>query len=185
MAQINVGAATETEMKERKALLEDARAATHAALEEGIVPGGGVALLRSEKALDKLEARRRRKAGRRDRPQRARLPAPRHRRKRRRRRRSGRQPRAADEGQEPKATTPTRTNTATWSRPASSTPRRWFAPPAKRGQRGGSAADHRSRSSAMAPRMKTNPPAAATTMTTAVWVAWAAWVAWEWAAWAA
>ena len=42
-------------MKERKALLEDAKAATKAALEEGIVPGGGVALLRSEKALDKLE----------------------------------------------------------------------------------------------------------------------------------
>ena len=54
VAQINVGAATETEMKERKALMEDARAATKAALEEGIVPGGGVALLRSEKALNKL-----------------------------------------------------------------------------------------------------------------------------------
>ncbi|MDZ7617062.1 MAG: chaperonin GroEL, partial [Patescibacteria group bacterium] len=54
VAQINVGAATETEMKERKALLEDARAATQAALEEGIVPGGGVALLRSAKSLDKL-----------------------------------------------------------------------------------------------------------------------------------
>jgi chaperonin GroEL len=53
VAQINVGAATETEMKERKYLLEDARAATKAALEEGIVPGGGVALLRCEKALDK------------------------------------------------------------------------------------------------------------------------------------
>ncbi|HLA83726.1 MAG TPA: chaperonin GroEL [Thermoguttaceae bacterium] len=55
VAQINVGAATETEMKERKALLEDARAATQAALEEGIVPGGGVTLLRSAKALKKLE----------------------------------------------------------------------------------------------------------------------------------
>jgi chaperonin GroEL len=54
VAQINCGAATETEMKERKALLEDARAATQAALAEGIVPGGGVALLRSEKALSKL-----------------------------------------------------------------------------------------------------------------------------------
>ncbi|MDR1963697.1 MAG: chaperonin GroEL [Planctomycetaceae bacterium] len=56
VAQINVGAATETELKERKYLYEDARAATKAALEEGIVPGGGVALLRSEKSLDKLEA---------------------------------------------------------------------------------------------------------------------------------
>jgi chaperonin GroEL len=55
VAQINVGAATETEMKERKALMEDAQHATKAALEEGIVPGGGVALLRSEKALDKLD----------------------------------------------------------------------------------------------------------------------------------
>ncbi len=55
VAQINVGAATETEMKERKALIEDAKAATQAALEEGIVPGGGVALIRCEKALDKLE----------------------------------------------------------------------------------------------------------------------------------
>jgi chaperonin GroEL len=42
-------------MKERKALLEDAKSATQAALEEGVVPGGGVALIRSEKALDKLQ----------------------------------------------------------------------------------------------------------------------------------
>jgi chaperonin GroEL len=54
VAQINCGAATETEMKERKALLEDAKAATQAALEEGIVPGGGVALIRCEGALNKL-----------------------------------------------------------------------------------------------------------------------------------
>jgi chaperonin GroEL len=55
VAQINCGAATETEMKERKALLEDAQAATQAALEEGVVPGGGVALLRSAKAIEKLD----------------------------------------------------------------------------------------------------------------------------------
>ncbi|MFZ4470191.1 MAG: chaperonin GroEL, partial [Pirellula sp.] len=55
VAQINVGAATETEMKERKALIDDAKAATQAALAEGIVPGGGVALLRCEAALDKLK----------------------------------------------------------------------------------------------------------------------------------
>ncbi|MGL4514930.1 MAG: chaperonin GroEL [Lacipirellulaceae bacterium] len=55
VAQIKVGASTESEMKERKDLFDDARAATHAALEEGIVPGGGVALLRAEKALDKLD----------------------------------------------------------------------------------------------------------------------------------
>ena len=55
VAQISVGAATETEMKERKFLLDDAKAATKAALEEGIVPGGGVALLRCEKAVDALQ----------------------------------------------------------------------------------------------------------------------------------
>ena len=54
VAQINCGAATETEMKERKALLEDAKSATQAALTDGIVPGGGVALIRSEKSLGKL-----------------------------------------------------------------------------------------------------------------------------------
>ncbi|MCA9100785.1 MAG: chaperonin GroEL [Planctomycetales bacterium] len=55
VAQINCGAATETEMKERKALIEDAKSATQAALEEGIVPGGGVTLMRAEKAIAKLE----------------------------------------------------------------------------------------------------------------------------------
>ncbi|MCD0458560.1 chaperonin GroEL [Roseiconus lacunae] len=54
VAQINVGAATETEMKERKALIDDARAATQAALEEGIVPGGGTTLLRCRPAVEKL-----------------------------------------------------------------------------------------------------------------------------------
>jgi len=51
---INVGAATETEMKEKKARVEDALHATRAAVEEGIVPGGGVALLWCRKALDKV-----------------------------------------------------------------------------------------------------------------------------------
>ncbi len=55
VAVINVGAATETEMKEKKARVEDALHATRAAVEEGIVPGGGVALLRSQMALDGLE----------------------------------------------------------------------------------------------------------------------------------
>ncbi len=55
VARINVGAATETEMKERKARVEDALHATRAAVEEGIVPGGGVAFIRCEKALDKLD----------------------------------------------------------------------------------------------------------------------------------
>jgi chaperonin GroEL len=55
VAVINVGAATETEMKERKARVEDALNATRAAVEEGIVPGGGVALLRCIPVLDKLK----------------------------------------------------------------------------------------------------------------------------------
>jgi len=56
VAQIKVGAATESEMKEKKARVEDAMHATKAAVEEGIVPGGGVALIRSIPALDKLKA---------------------------------------------------------------------------------------------------------------------------------
>ncbi len=55
VAVINVGAATETEMKEKKARVEDALHATRAAVEEGIVPGGGVVLLRGQKSLNKLE----------------------------------------------------------------------------------------------------------------------------------
>ena len=55
VAVIKVGAATETEMKEKKARVEDAMHATKAAVEEGIVPGGGVALLRAAKALDTLQ----------------------------------------------------------------------------------------------------------------------------------
>jgi chaperonin GroEL len=55
VAVINVGAATETEMKEKKARVEDALHATRAAVEEGIVPGGGVALLRSIVALEKMK----------------------------------------------------------------------------------------------------------------------------------
>ena len=55
VAVINVGAATETEMKEKKARVEDALHATKAAVEEGIVPGGGVALLRSVPALEKMK----------------------------------------------------------------------------------------------------------------------------------
>src|SRR6201994_3051208 len=54
-AVINVGAATETEMKEKKARVEDALHATRAAVEEGIVPGGGVALIRAQKALDNVK----------------------------------------------------------------------------------------------------------------------------------
>ncbi len=55
VAVINVGAATETEMKEKKARVEDALHATRAAVEEGIVPGGGVALIRAQAVLEKIK----------------------------------------------------------------------------------------------------------------------------------
>ncbi len=55
VAVIKVGAATETEMKEKKHRVEDAKEATKAAMEEGIVPGGGVALIRTQESLDKVE----------------------------------------------------------------------------------------------------------------------------------
>ena len=58
VAVIKVGAATETAMKEKKARVEDALNATRAAVEEGIVPGGGVALLRAAKAIDRAEGSR-------------------------------------------------------------------------------------------------------------------------------
>jgi chaperonin GroEL len=63
VAQINVGAASEAEMKERKARIEDALHATRAAIEEGIVPGGGVALIRCLDAVDKLKLKGDEKTG--------------------------------------------------------------------------------------------------------------------------
>jgi chaperonin GroEL len=63
VAVINIGAATETEMKEKKARVEDALNATRAAVEEGIVPGGGVALVRCIAALDKVDAKGEEKSG--------------------------------------------------------------------------------------------------------------------------
>jgi chaperonin GroEL len=63
VAVINIGAATETEMKEKKARVEDALNATRAAVEEGIVPGGGVALVRCLKALDKASVKGEEKHG--------------------------------------------------------------------------------------------------------------------------
>ena len=63
VAIINVGAATETEMKEKKARVEDALHATRAAVEEGIVPGGGVALLRAQSALDRIRGTEDEKTG--------------------------------------------------------------------------------------------------------------------------
>jgi len=63
VAVINVGAATETEMKEKKARVEDALHATRAAVEEGIVPGGGVALIRAQVALEKIRGTEDEKVG--------------------------------------------------------------------------------------------------------------------------
>ena len=63
VAVINVGAATETEMKEKKARVEDALNATRAAVEEGIVPGGGVALVRTLAALEKIKVKSDQKLG--------------------------------------------------------------------------------------------------------------------------
>ncbi|HYK89070.1 MAG TPA: TCP-1/cpn60 chaperonin family protein, partial [Acidobacteriota bacterium] len=63
VAVIRVGAATESEMKELKARVEDAHHATRAAIEEGIVPGGGVALIRCQKAVDALTLRGDEKTG--------------------------------------------------------------------------------------------------------------------------
>ena len=63
VAIINVGAATETEMKEKKARVEDALHATRAAVEEGIVPGGGVALMRAQSALDRIKGTEDEKTG--------------------------------------------------------------------------------------------------------------------------
>ncbi|MBC8341251.1 MAG: chaperonin GroEL [Proteobacteria bacterium] len=63
VAVVKVGAATESEMKEKKARVEDALHATRAAVEEGIVPGGGVALIRAQAALDKLDVEGEQKAG--------------------------------------------------------------------------------------------------------------------------
>jgi chaperonin GroEL len=64
VAIIKVGGATESEVKERKDRVDDALHATRAAVEEGVVPGGGVALLRASKALENLTAGERRPEGR-------------------------------------------------------------------------------------------------------------------------
>ncbi|OHC07913.1 MAG: chaperonin GroL [Planctomycetes bacterium RIFOXYD2_FULL_41_16] len=63
IARINVGAATEAEMKEKKSRVEDAVHATRAAVEEGILPGGGVALIRASKALDSVKTKGDEKTG--------------------------------------------------------------------------------------------------------------------------
>ena len=123
VAVVKVGAATETEMKEKKHRVEDALQATRAALEEGIVPGGGVALLEATDGHQPRRHRHRRREDRRaHRPARARGAAPPDRGERRlrglgRRQRGPHAPRPATASTRPPA------STSTWSAPASSTPR--------------------------------------------------------------
>ena len=185
VAQIKVGAATESELKERKALFDDAKSAVAAALAEGVVVGGGVALLRCEKLVRKLDLARRRKARRRDRRQRAPLPAEVHRRERGRRWRSRRQSRPSDEGQERRLQRRQgrvrRPGRRRRHRPGEGRPHR----AAKRRERRGPLAHDRFAASPKFRRRKKK--AAAATLTTTVWVAWAEWAAaWEeWVAWAA
>ena len=132
VALINVGAATEASMKELKARVEDALHATRAAAEEGIVPGGGTALIRVIPAVEKLasDPHRRREARRGDRaacPGGARPP---HRvQQRPRRRRGGRRGQGVEAARS--ASTPTRANTSTCSRPASWTRPRSRDPPSR------------------------------------------------------
>ena len=128
VAVIRVGGATEVEVKEKKDRVDDALHATRAAVEEGILPGGGVPLLRAAKVARRPEARERRSAHRdRDRPQGDPVAgAPDRRERRRRRLDRGRQARSSTRTT-PTATTPSPANTATSTSSASSTRPRWFA----------------------------------------------------------
>ena len=128
VAVINVGAATETEMKEKKARVEDALHATRAAVEEGIVPGGGVALLRCLEAIDKRQGLQRRRADRRGHRQaRRRVPDPRTG-QQRRRGRLRRRPRSQEAQGQRRLQRRRPTSTKTSSRPAWWTRRRSPAP---------------------------------------------------------
>ena len=131
VAKINVGAATESEMKEKKARVEDALHATRAAVEEGILPGGGVALLRaSVKVKPAEDATHDHKVGYNIVIRACRSPLDADRRQRRPGRRHRLRTRRSS-AKATKATTPRPTSTKTWSRPASSTPPRSPAPRCK------------------------------------------------------
>ena len=119
--------ATETEMKEKKARVEDALHATRAAVEEGIVPGGGVALIRAQSALDEPQARRRAAASACSIIRRAIEEPLRQIVEQRRRRGLDRRRTRSRRARAPSATTPRPTSTATSSTGASSTRRRSFA----------------------------------------------------------
>ena len=129
VAVIRVGGSTEVEVKEKKDRVDDAMHATRAAVEEGIVPGGGVALLRAKAAVGEAQERQRRRSGRHQ-----------HRPARRSRLRSARSPRtpasrarswsagSATTSRRPSASTPRPKSMSTCSRPASSIRRRSSAP---------------------------------------------------------
>ena len=123
VAVIKVGAATEVELKEKKHRIEDALSTTRAAVEEGLVAGGGTTLLQAIPVLDKVKLEWRRPGRRRHRAQGARGARPPDRRQRRRSpaRSSSRRSRASRPAT---ATTRSRASTATCSRRASSTPPR-------------------------------------------------------------
>ena len=132
VAVIRVGGSTEIEVKEKKDRVEDAMHATKAAVEEGIVPGGGVALLRAKAAVAKLKTDNPGRSGRHQ-----------HRAARRSKLRSGKLPRtpasrarswsarSTTTSRRPSASTPRRRSTSTCSRPASSIRRRSFARPCR------------------------------------------------------
>ena len=119
---IRVGGATEVEVKERKDRVDDAMHATRAAVEEGIVPGGGVALLYAAKALDKLEAENDDQQVGIEIVRRAlQMPGAADRRERRRRRLDRRRQAARAEERQLRLRRADAASTTTWSRPASST----------------------------------------------------------------
>ena len=129
VAVIKVGAATETEMKEKKARVEDAMHATKAAVEEGIVPGGGVALLRCHQGRRGPQGRGRRQGRHQHHPPRARGAAPPDRRRTPATRARWSSPRSREsKDAEDGFNAAQRASTRTWSRPASSTRPRWSAP---------------------------------------------------------
>ncbi len=182
IAQINVGAATETEMKERKALVEDALHATRAAIEEGVVPGGGTALIRATAGHRGPQAHRRRGHGRRDHPPGRRAARPLHRRERRHRRRRRRQ-QDQEEHRSPVRLRRRERHLGRHVRRGHRRPHQGhpLRPPERRLRRR-PAPDHRGPRSPSPPRRR--KPAATTTRIMAA-VAWAAWVGWAaWVAWA-
>ena len=132
VAVIRVGGSTEVEVKEKKDRVDDAMHATRAAVEEGIVPGGGVALLRAKAAVAEAQDRQLRRAGRHQhRAEGARSSDPPDRRELRRRGLDrGRQDQRQQVGR-PSASTPRPKSMSTCSRRASSIRRRWCAPPCR------------------------------------------------------